>query len=745
MKTVLCCLLLLASLVSGVTGQTTFQKSLEIALDTPMIRVTPDANTCYVASGVISNGINRFYLCSISGNGQLNWVNNYLTADVNLRLLSIEALPDGLLALFNSYTSEQKTEGFLIKFDVNGAKVWDRTLGQRNFTQLFEIQKDNAGQIWLSGLHFKSNPADSSYYFLSRLDAQGIPQQTRQNAFKYFPHVPNEVCKYIDLSWNQYDNSLVFIEDFNVPFGTSGITTVNRSQFSLGYSSAQMQLEERICPFTIKHLQSAGSYLIFSGNNRTFNGNPEEVLIGILTPNGRATRVLRRTPQPWVPVPSATDQVLFFDPSNLRLMHFDSDLNPVWSIKVDNCKESRDFAAEGASDGSIYLVRKVQNQTVVARIRPDGSSAACATYPQSLPTMTTQSREDFTHYPATGYRSLALLDTLHDFSFNSGMPVFSEFCTRVNADFEAPDTLCLGVPFVPVVPDTTAGASHIWDFAGRRKKETLPELVFLNSGWFDILHTTQTGICTDTAAQKVLVLPPPQISLGDTLLCGASQLEVNLLTPGATAYFLDNLITGPDISLSQTDTFLIRIENPACAVEKKVTVRIVPFDSPLPALDSTICRDEPYVLRFQPGFDQWLWDGKALSADSLVLRDGNLHRYSTRYAADTACVVRGDYRVPRISCLAADLVYVPNVFSPDGDGQNDFFIISPKKKALVRGMQIFDRWGSLVYRYEGETPGWDGRTGGRAAPAGVYGWWLEFTDLRDGSRQVLAGDVLLLR
>ncbi|MBL7774542.1 MAG: gliding motility-associated C-terminal domain-containing protein [Saprospiraceae bacterium] len=94
-------------------------------------------------------------------------------------------------------------------------------------------------------------------------------------------------------------------------------------------------------------------------------------------------------------------------------------------------------------------------------------------------------------------------------------------------------------------------------------------------------------------------------------------------------------------------------------------------------------------------------------------------------------------------------LYVPNVFSPNGDDQNDVLTISTGPSIrLIDRFQVFDRWGNLVYWAENLPTGpqidsWDGfRPGDRPQP-GVY-TWLASVRFADNTTAVRAGTVTLL-
>jgi gliding motility-associated-like protein len=96
-------------------------------------------------------------------------------------------------------------------------------------------------------------------------------------------------------------------------------------------------------------------------------------------------------------------------------------------------------------------------------------------------------------------------------------------------------------------------------------------------------------------------------------------------------------------------------------------------------------------------------------------------------------------------------VYVPNAFSPNGDGINDVFVLQGDRAQIlnVNSLNVFDRWGKQHF---GGTDfgandfdrGWDGSINGRSAAIGVYVWSAEVM-LINGETRLLEGEVTLLR
>jgi gliding motility-associated-like protein len=96
-------------------------------------------------------------------------------------------------------------------------------------------------------------------------------------------------------------------------------------------------------------------------------------------------------------------------------------------------------------------------------------------------------------------------------------------------------------------------------------------------------------------------------------------------------------------------------------------------------------------------------------------------------------------------------VYVPNIFSPNDDGNNDILSIYARPGAIrtVKRFQIFDRWGDQVYQALHYQPnqdniGWDGNFNGKALDPAVFVWVAE-VEFLDGTNEIFKGDVTLFR
>ena len=316
--------------------------------------------------------------------------------------------------------------------------------------------------------------------------------------------------------------------------------------------------------------------------------------------------------------------------------------------------------------------------------------------------------------------------------------------------------------------------------------------VALQAAHFQQIGSLQFGLCWDTAALRYAgaagAALPPALLLGDTHT-DAGELGVSWFSgtgldqslPDSTvllhAFFVPHPCSGTaSLSFCNLENLPIeagQLSGNSVAVD--CTNGQVPH--PLHQVSATICQG-----------DVFLFNGKKLSAaggyadtllaangcDSLVrlrlkvlpaavsevsaticagdvfLFNGKILDAAGGYA-DTLLAANGCDSLVRLRLeVLPKTLYVPNVFSPNGDGLNDrFSVFGGRAVASVRLLRVYDRWGSLVFEGRDLPPdgssGWDGRSAaGGDCPPGIYVWRYEAA-LANGERSAGAGDVLLVR
>jgi gliding motility-associated-like protein len=147
-----------------------------------------------------------------------------------------------------------------------------------------------------------------------------------------------------------------------------------------------------------------------------------------------------------------------------------------------------------------------------------------------------------------------------------------------------------------------------------------------------------------------------------------------------------------------------------------------------------------------------IWDPSTyLDCDTClttVSTPDNTIKYTLTVTDEKGCIISGSFTINVIVDIAD--IYVPNVFSPNGDNINDDFapVFKIPEKTRILIFQIFDRWGNLIYeRTNGafeETFGWDGSVDQEKMNPGVYTYIIQFVG-EDGQAKWKLGDVTLIR
>ncbi len=162
--------------------------------------------------------------------------------------------------------------------------------------------------------------------------------------------------------------------------------------------------------------------------------------------------------------------------------------------------------------------------------------------------------------------------------------------------------------------------------------------------------------------------------------------------------------------------------------------------------DSTLLR----AMLSTPDFRSIIWKPAETNdtlALELMVKPVRSTRYQVAVTGLNGCVGEAGITVFVNEKTA---VFAPNVFSPNGDGVNDVFMLfAGQTVARIKSFMIFDRWGNRVYEagpFQPNDPnfGWDGTWNGQPMDAGVFVFFAE-VELIDDQVKVVKGDVTLVR
>jgi gliding motility-associated-like protein len=130
------------------------------------------------------------------------------------------------------------------------------------------------------------------------------------------------------------------------------------------------------------------------------------------------------------------------------------------------------------------------------------------------------------------------------------------------------------------------------------------------------------------------------------------------------------------------------------------------------------------------GYIEYRWS--TLSQDS-ILPVSNQGSYWSQ-VKDIHCCVNSDTTYVKVFGY-----FIPNAFTPNGDGLNDVFKVTGLYKNIIFRLNIFDRWGTEVFQSDNIDQGWNGISGGQYCPADTYIWTVQIKFL--GQDIITQGDV----
>lgn len=200
--------------------------------------------------------------------------------------------------------------------------------------------------------------------------------------------------------------------------------------------------------------------------------------------------------------------------------------------------------------------------------------------------------------------------------------------------------------------------------------------------------------------------------------------------------------TSTATGLSQSNYTLTVTDNNLCTTQDTVVITIYSLPQAVVSSDTSIMYGTSIQLVSGGGISYSWFPSDYLSCINCY-NPTSTPEQDVRYCVevldvnncrDTACME------VRLDCGEE---FVPNTFSPNGDGQNDVLYV---RGLCIRELsfKIYDRWGNQVYSTTEKMEGWDGKYNGQAAQAGVYVYYVEAI-LTTGEQIKKKGNVMLVR
>ena len=330
----------------------------------------------------------------------------------------------------------------------------------------------------------------------------------------------------------------------------------------------------------------------------------------------------------------------------------------------------------------------------------------------------------------------------------------------LKASFKADDdSVCAGQIITFTNTSSGTNATYKWSF-GDNTTSTLtnPTHTYPIPGSYNVVMVVKDDIpCYDTFRMPILVdtIPYAKFVTSDSVLCEGDRIAflANFLETGNTNFVwsfgdgnsilnTNNIAHAFDTSGSFNVTFTASYRNcPDIIVTKNMVIKPYPVLNLGP--DTTICPNaSPLVIGDYINSStlgaSWIWNTGETTPTINVLHQGI---YTTKVNLN-GCETSDSIEVFKDCYLD-----IPNSFTPNGDGFDDYFI---PRQLLSRGilsfkMNVFNRWGEVVFetnKVDGR--GWDGKFNDKEQPTGVYIYMIDVV-FKDNYSEKYQGNITLLR
>jgi len=181
-------------------------------------------------------------------------------------------------------------------------------------------------------------------------------------------------------------------------------------------------------------------------------------------------------------------------------------------------------------------------------------------------------------------------------------------------------------------------------------------------------------------------------------------------------------------------------EGVPCYVPSQATITVYDTVYLHPMVNAVILPGQRITLQPQTNASQFSWSGQP-GLDAYHVQYPVASPDETTTYTLTASNVAGCVKVGEVTVTVLPKIELPNSFTPNGDGINDTWEIDGLADYPNARIQVFNRWGALVFSSLGYDTPWNGQFNGAALPVGTYYYTLS----SDVLEQPLSGSVSILR
>lgn len=259
--------------------------------------------------------------------------------------------------------------------------------------------------------------------------------------------------------------------------------------------------------------------------------------------------------------------------------------------------------------------------------------------------------------------------------------------------------------------------------------------------WQGNLISRVEGRCALSDTLFVTAALPPTIDIlstdGTELSVCQRQNDTLYAAPGFKEYLWQDSSRKEFFSIQDTGLYWVRVTD-AMSCQAYDSIRITAIH-PAPAsflpADTSSCPGDPIEISSIASYDTYLWNTGSRFAS---IRTDHPGKYWLQVTDSNGCKGVDSILISTSDC--SNTIYVPNAFSPDGNRINDHFKPIFKRPVRSYALNIYNRWGQLVFTSANPTIGWDGKVKGVVSRGVFYIWTCQYS-FSDTDSKIAKGTV----
>ncbi|MFZ1333689.1 MAG: gliding motility-associated C-terminal domain-containing protein, partial [Flavobacteriales bacterium] len=312
---------------------------------------------------------------------------------------------------------------------------------------------------------------------------------------------------------------------------------------------------------------------------------------------------------------------------------------------------------------------------------------------------------------------------------------------HLNATWTLPTSVCQGAAAIDLQSSVTGDANGTWSGSGMNGSVFNPTA----SGTYELTYTVEDQGCTASSTLEYLVLGTVQAYAGpDAAVCGNSfQLEANNTSFGqwiVPSNISASSATSPNavVSTSQSGTYTLiwSMDNGSCSDTDTISITFMDPgtsiwvdagpDQNLEALDQTEVNGQ--------GTSGAIFEWSVISGAGFIHSPNSINSPITDLAVgDNVFILTASIGVCSMTqdtlVIHVDDLFIPQAISPNGDGDNDLFVVTGMEAYPNSLFTVFNRWGLKVYENSDYANEWDGRSkNGMELPNDTYFYVLNLSN-----------------